>query len=199
MKVTTDQITEVTAPTVEPISLTEAKSHLRVDISDDNTLIGTYITAARQYVENYTGRSLVWRTYRAYLPCFADEIILPQRPISSITSVYYYDTASPGALTLLASTYYSLVNNVLRRTYGSTWPSVAYRDDAVQVTFVAGFDPTSSPITDYTESIPQAIKSAVKLIVGDLYENREAQHTHNTVVQANATVKMLLDQYRVYL
>lgn len=54
----------VTPATVEPVTLEEVKEHLRLDHDEDDGLIGTLITGARQYVELYTGRALAAATYR---------------------------------------------------------------------------------------------------------------------------------------
>ena len=50
-------LTRQTPPAVEPVTVAEAKAHLRVDISDDDTYIGTLITAAREWCEEYLDRS----------------------------------------------------------------------------------------------------------------------------------------------
>ena len=54
-----NSVTRATGPAVEPLTVAEAKLHLRVDISDDDTYIGTLITAAREWVENYLDRTLI--------------------------------------------------------------------------------------------------------------------------------------------
>jgi len=195
MKVLADKITQTVAPTAV-LTTAEAKSHLRVDISDDDTLIDSMISAATDYVELYTGRSFVTRTYRADLSGFADVIELPMRPIISITSIKYYDTNSPSVLTTLASSTYNLVNNVIYRTWGASWPSRYPRMDAVQVTFTAGDAPTSSPEVA-AENVPDAVKAAILLIVGELYENRESSVT-GLMYAKTKTVEMLLDGYRFY-
>jgi peptide/nickel transport system permease protein len=51
-----------TAPASEPITLTEAKAHLRVDFDDDDTLITAMIAAARGYVEEHCNRALLTQT-----------------------------------------------------------------------------------------------------------------------------------------
>jgi uncharacterized phiE125 gp8 family phage protein len=64
-----------TAPTSEPITRDEAKSFLRVDISDDDTLIDNLIQSAREFCEEYTGRTLINTTYKLSLDGFVEDDI----------------------------------------------------------------------------------------------------------------------------
>ena len=195
--VNTDQITD-TATITELMSTAEAKTHLRVDITDDDTLIANLVIAARQHVESFTGRSFAQHTYRADIANFHDVMVLPGRPVQSISNIKYYDTSSPQVLTTLAINVYSLSVASVVRNYGSTWPtSWAIRPDAVQITYVSGYLDAASPRAD---ELPVAVRQAMYLIIGDLYENREAQFTTGfNTIQPNQTVKMLLNPYRVYL
>ena len=52
-------LTLVSPPAAEPVTLAEAKSHLKLDTSDEDTLIASLITAARARAEWHTGRALV--------------------------------------------------------------------------------------------------------------------------------------------
>src|SRR5512139_2288241 len=83
----------ITAPTVEPVTTAETKSHLRVDTTADDTLIGTLITAARQDSEEYLNRALVTQTWDLYMDGFptTTKIKVPLPPLQSITSIKYYD------------------------------------------------------------------------------------------------------------
>lgn len=188
------QLTEITAPAAEPITTAEAKSHLRVDISDDDTLIGAYIEAARQLVEENTGRSFVDRTYRLDLPLFDTEIVLPMPPLLSVSSIKYYDTSN--SLQTLATTEYDIdyAGGRILQAYGGVYPDIYYRHDAVQITYVAGVGTTSSP----AGTVPERIKSAIRLLVGDLYENREAKIV-GTIHSINPTVDRLLGPSRMRL
>ena len=164
------QLTETSAPASEPLSVAEAKLHLRVSINDDNLLIESCIEAARQLIEENTGRAFVDRTYRLDLPYFDTEIILPMPPLLSVTSVKYYDTAN--AEQTLASTEYDIdvpAGRILQ-AYGGVYPATYHRHDAVQITYVAGVGTSNSP----EELVPERIKSAIRLLVGEMYENREA-------------------------
>ena len=197
LNITPDYVTETVAPAAEPVSRTEAKLHLRVDVTSDDTLIDVLIKAAREYVEKYTGRAFVRRTLRADLPYFCDSIRLPHSPIISISSVKYYNTDSPSVLTTLAATNYELSRDVLSRAYAGTWPAVDSRLNAVQITYLAGYASPSSPEV-LAENVPAAVKASMLLVIGDLYENREGQIIFPGAIQENKTVPRLLDPYRVY-
>jgi hypothetical protein len=86
---------------------------------------------------------------------------------------------------------------MVQRSYVGTWPSVYPRPDAVQITYTAGYSSTSSPF-NAASGVPAAVKSAILLTIGDLYENREGQIVYPGQIQENKTVMRLLDQYRVY-
>ena len=163
---------------------------MRVDISTDDTLIDTYIEAARQLAEENTGRAFVERTLRLDLPCFDTEIILPKPPLISVSEVKYYDSAN--ALQTLVAGNYDVDTPGGRILIASTgtYPSTYRRPDAVQITFSAGYESTSSP-KDYREAIPERIKAAIKLLVADMYENREASIV-GTIRSDNPTVARLL-------
>jgi len=197
-KVSTKQITETIAPVIEPVSLAEMRTHCRIDTSDHDTILGVMITAARQWVEIHLQRSLVQRTYRADIWDFYSVICLPLPPLSSITSIQYYNTDSPQALTTLDATAYrhDLGYSRIYRDTNVSIPAVSFRHDAVQITFVSGSEPSSDSPQDLAGNVPEAIKSAIKLQAADLFENRET----NTQLrmQELPTTKMLLAPWREY-
>lgn len=164
------KVTLVTPPAVEPVSLIEAKSHLRVDFSDDDTLIRSYITAARGYVEQHLRRALVTQTWESVLDYWpaTGRLMLPFPPLQSVTSVTYYD--EDGASAVFASSNY-LVDAVgepgcIVLKTNKSWPTVTLQEtNGVVVRFVAGYGVAAD--------VPEAIKAAIKLTLGTLYENRE--------------------------
>ena len=195
--VNSEYITETVAPTIEPVSVAEARDHLRVSIDDDDILIYNMLVAAREYVEIYCNRSFAKHTYRADLDCFSDEIRLPRKPIQAITHIKYYTAASPSVLTTLSSAVYSLTRDVVIRNYGQTWPAVDTVYNAVQITFQTGYSNLSSP-EDVIANVPKSVRQAILLVAGDLYENREGQVIYPGQIQENKTVQMLLNTHRVY-
>lgn len=151
----------VTAPVVEPLTIAEAKQHCRIFVDDDNALIASYITVARQGAEQYLNRAVPPQTWQAQLGGFADVIWLPMAaPLQSVSSVKYYDTA--GVLQTLASTYYTVdtVSEPGRvvRAPNQSWPAVqSDRLAPVIITYVCGWATV--------QDIPELIKAGIRLAV----------------------------------
>ena len=171
----------VTAPPVEPVTLTEAKAHLVIDsdVTDDDTYVTALIQVAREYAENYTRRAFVQRTLELTLPDFAGyqtEICLPYPPLQSITSVKYLD--ADGVLTTIAVADYQADTyrqpGRVKPAYLDSWPVVTRGDfNAVQIRYVAGYDLGAGSPTDYTSNIPKALKQWMLLRIGGMYRDRE--------------------------
>lgn len=197
--VSSRQITETVAPAVEPVSLAEMKAHVREDYSDNDTILVTMIKAARVFIEKQYQLSLVQRTYRADVEGFAQRFRLPRPPLSSIASIKYYTNDSPQVLTTLDADFYRADlgrGEIYIDASSTTIPSVATRHDAVQISYVAGYEPSTDSPQDLAANVPEAIKSALKLQAADLFENRET-HSQLRMVELDTT-KMLLAPWREY-
>ena len=194
MYLTALQFVETVAPTVEPVTTAQVKTALRIDTSSEDTFLDTLIVAARQHVEAVTGRALVERTLRWDVRYWANEVILLKPPLVSVTSITYRDVDN-AEQTWAASNYEvdAKGGRILLSSTG-TIPSSFDRYDAWQLTAQHGYDADNVSPASATGAVPEAIRSAIKLIVGDLYENREA--TTPFKIHANKTVDMLLASYR---
>lgn len=187
----------ITAPAAEPVSTSEAKSHLRVDTTADDTYIGTLITVARQNVESHLRRALISQTWEVVLDAFPAGVIrLPKPPLASVTSIKYTD--DEGNESTYSSANYVVDTDtepgrvVLKS--GQTWPAVTLAAvNGVRVRYVAGYGAAGS-------NVPQAIRQAILLVIGSLYENREdvlvAQGVSIGVLPFG--VVALLAPYRIY-
>lgn len=178
-----------TAPTHEPVTLIEAKDHLRVDHADDDALISALIVAARQWCEEYTGRQFMTSTWDWTLDEFASLFSVPRPPLQSVTSVKYLD--SDGVEQTLVSTAYRVdaisEPGRIALDYDQSWPSTYSVLNAVTVRFVAGYT-----------TVPEPIRQAVLIMVGELYENRE-DTIALTINSVPFGVRALLGPYRVNL
>lgn len=157
-------------PTIEPVTLAEAKSHLRVEIADDDTLIGNLIQAAREYIEDVTGRALITQTWRLSLSAWpsSDIIKLPRPPLVSATVAY---TDSAGTATTWAATNYDVDTEsepgLIRLAYGITWPTATLKPtNPIQITYVAGYGATAA-------SVPEYARQAILMLLAHWHENRE--------------------------
>lgn len=186
----------ITGPAVEPISLAEAKAHLRVDGSDEDALIGLLIQSARQAAEHEAGRVLVSQTWELVLDAFPTaEIELRAAGVLSIASVKYVDTA--GAEQTLAGAAYVLDAETapayLLPAAGYAWPATADTANAVRVRYVAGFGAAA-------DSVPASIRHWMLLHIGTAYAQRESVAAGVPVAELPGRYHAaLLDPWRVYL
>ena len=176
----------ITTPT-EPITLAEAKLHLRVDDTAEDSLITALISAARETCEDRIEGTVPVTGWRLTLDAFPDAIKLPRGPVASVESVKYIDTA--GVQQTLSPLDY-VVDTVSSPGYivpafGKAWPETRDQINAVEVEYTAG---SATP--------PAAIKAWLLLAVGDMYAHREASSDKPTV--AHGFADRLLDPFKVW-
>ena len=186
-------ITVVTQPQAEPVTLEDVYTHLRLDPEDsppthpDDDMLSRHITTARIEVEQITRRSLVEQTLRMSLsgfPCFQvrfgyDDDYYPRPgyvellrpPVLSVLSVKYYDFNNV-LQTVDSDEYFVTDDFVPKLQFKDTFavPETYKRDDAVRVEYVTGYTPEGSPPEDYAANIPGPIKDAILLGVQLLYD-----------------------------
>ena len=194
-------LTRATPPVTEPLTLTETKLHLRVDIDEDDNYILGLIAAAREWVESYLDRSLIYTQWTLRMDAFPAEIELPRPPMATTgthtaTTITY--TMETQATATLASTEYRVDRHstpgVMRKTYSGSWPAHLSDENAVTVTWWAGYGEDGT-------KVPRTIRNAMLLLIGHWYENRSAVLTGSISKEFEFSVKALLDsvswgQYR---
>ena len=215
----------ITSPNVEPLSLAEAKLHLRVDTNDEDTLISSLIVSARMAAENICRRALVTQSWRVVIDQFPS-------PAMNIGSANWYGPQwgiSPGPLTVMSPEGKTGFEIFLPMSPLVSVDSIKYIDiDGVQQTLANTeylVDAVSEPAritpaygkswpsirnqaaaveVSFTcgygsaSAVPEGIKAWIKIRVGSLYEFREevAIMTRGKI-DPLPFVDSLLDQYRV--
>lgn len=161
-------LTQTQAPGAEPCTAAEVRDVLRLDDTTEDALLGYFITAARQAVENYTGQAMVNRTLRVLYDGTPDSEALevPAFPLVSVSSVEYMALGETAWTTLDAASYrVDTDGGRIILAPGYVWPSSVEALGSFRVTFVAGYGAAAS-------AVPQGLREAVKLTAGALFENR---------------------------
>lgn len=149
-------------PITGAVTLVDAKSHLRVEISHDDEIINNLILVATSMAEHELGRALANQAIKLEMNCFPrGNIELNMPPVQSVTSIKYLD--ENGVLQTLSSSSYELVKDFLRPYVKSNqWPT----GTKIEVIYQAGFGDTTA--------IPHEIKQWILVQIGSMYENRES-------------------------
>ena len=215
-------LVQTVAPDSEPITLAEAKAWLRVDAANEDTLILSLITAAREHAETFTRRAFITQQFELSLDTFpgctraingalrADpryldrrhasdispnrEITLRRPPLVSVESVKYYD--STGALQTLDPASYFVDTRAQpgRIVLNSDydWPETQSRPNAVIIAYTAGYGADSA-------SVPGRIRTAMRYMVTHWFINRTPVETglRAAAIDVPHTAEMLLWQVRI--
>jgi uncharacterized phiE125 gp8 family phage protein len=201
----------ITPPAAEPVSLAEAKLHLRVDFDEDDALIQALISAARQAAEMLTQRQLVTARWRVVLDSFpgcglmgvpagqtftlpGHAILIPKSPLQSVLEICYRDMA--GVSQVMPSAHYTVDKACeparITPVFGQIWPVALPQIGAVSVTFDAGYGSAAD--------VPEGLKSWIKLRLGSLYAHREeVASMARGRIDPLPFVDGLLDPYKVPL
>ncbi len=146
-------------PVTESVSLTEAKDYLRVDGSDDDSLITDMIVAAREFAEEYLAKSLITQSWKLAFDETAPACTrLPMGPVQSVTSVKLI--AEDDSETIIDTSLYGL--NAAKDTLVFDEVSIGHQ---VEIVYVTGYGNNAS-------DVPAGIRQGILRHIAHLYEHR---------------------------
>lgn len=207
-------LTLITSPTTEPVSLIEAKAYLRIDNDNDaieDAYINSLITSAREYCESFQNRAYITQTWEMALPRFPFSAIndvdgykrgsvieIPKGRLQTINSFTYKDTS--GVITALNPEIDYNVSNrgILGKVcppFGMIFPlAILYPLDPVIINYTCGYG-------DNAGDVPTRVKQAMLLLISHWYENRMVVNDQRGVnpLELNFTVSSLLLQGKIPL
>lgn len=192
-------LTLVTAPTLEPLTDSEAANQVRVPTEGGyyNEELRRLIKAARLEVERRLNRQLLNATYDFKFdrfPCGYDSrIYIPKAPLSSVTSITYTD-ADGDSQTLATSVYKVIASREpgeIALKSSQAWPTVYDEPDVVTVRFVAGYGATAA-------SVPEGIRQAMLLMITDWFENRMGEGEVSQAVNSLLASHSVGDEFHAY-
>jgi hypothetical protein len=203
----------VTAPAAEPVTLNEVKAYLRIDGSDEDTMLTTFISVARQSIEDYLNRKMITQTWDLWLDNFGSELMfdslipdgvtdgklseylkvdraidIPIYPLQSVTYLKTYDDA--GTDTTMSSGDYIVdvytEPGRLALKNDTSWPSTYLRPvNGIQIRFVCGYGASGS-------AVPYPLKHAILEMCGKFYSARGCEDT-----TLNTVIMSILSPYRL--
>ena len=179
-------------PATKVVSVTDIKAQLRIDSSDEDTLLGYYIDAATDMAENYCNRHFITHQYKLYFneQVQTASLIFPNCTLEETGSnkpINWLD--ENGADQSSDKAYIDAFSNPSLAYLSSDFPGTTLKDNAAN-TFYFWFN------TGYgtaSTDVPEAIKQAIKLIVADMYYFREDRKR-----QFPMASQILLQPYKCY-
>ena len=184
----------ITPASAYPVSLTEAKSHLKVDTTADDTYITSIIKAATQLSEEYTNRFFIDTVIDQTCSDFAQLQTLFKSKVSAVAHVKYYD--NDNSLQTLSATIYDTQlqyePSQIQLAENQSFPSITKRNDAVVARYTVGYGSAAS-------DVPEIIKQAILLTIGNFYQNRNSVIVGRIATELPLNVKWLLDTYKVQI
>ena len=186
-----------TVPAQEPVGLEEMKAWARIDDADSDATISGNIVMARRWVETFTQRALITQTYTYKIDRFPGPITtvieLPGGFTQTLTSIAYLDTDG-NPQTWTASDYIADLTSepaLVGLAYNIDWPLIRLWDLPVTLTYSAGYG-------DDPGDVPEELRTSIKIIAAEHYENREDSIVGTTITGVPWGAKRLCESYRIH-
>lgn len=183
----------LSGPSIEPLTLDEAKAYLRVEHDDDDDVIAALIAGARVHVETQTRRALITQSWRLVRDRWPDDgrIAVTPVPLRSLTAarVYRLDGSTQSIDTAAFILDKASAPAVLSFAAGAL-PSPGRVVAGIELDVSTGYG-------DAATAVPEALRQAIRLLVAHWYENCGLIAVGGNVAVLPEAVAALLSHYRV--
>lgn len=183
---------QVTGPATEPLTVAEAKDHLRVDGTSEDALISSLILTSRLHIEAALGLALLSQSWKMYLDRWpkGGEVRIPLRPLQSANEIRVHDANGGSAVIDPALYVVDAVSSPGRVVLeGSNLPKPGRPANGIEISFLSGYGDTQS-------DVPAPIRQALLLLVAHWYEHRDPVEIGTPGVAIPTAVSRLLKPYR---
>lgn len=179
-------------PAIEPVTLAEAKAHLRLTGSDDDDYVAAMITAARIQVESATRRVLIDQTWRIYLDDWPTDgrVDLAIAPVRSVAAVTVYDAAGEPSELPPAGWILDVAAQPARFVFTGAVTRPGRPVNGIEIDVAAGYGASGL-------DVPQPLRLAVMTLVARWYEDREGLAYGIVPSKVAAAFEALVAPYRV--
>lgn len=165
-------------PTIEPITLQEAKLYLKISDNSFDDRINLLIKTSRINCENITGRDITIKSYKALINGFSYSVKLKKSKLQAIQNIKYYKNKE--LVTLDSSRYYIYESNDYSSVQFNDYIITDNIKQAIRIEFTAGY-----------VTIPEVLKQGMLANIAFLFNN----YGDCDMIQK----KLHLDLYRQYI
>ena len=181
-----------TAASAAILSTAEAKTHLKVDTDADDDYIDNLVSAATESAQIFTNRYFINTTITQYGDTWNDMATLFKSSVSSVTHIKYYNNDN-SLTTLDGAVYLTDIRSDPARIGlkpSQSFPSLADRIAAIECKYIVGYGSAAS-------DVPEGIRQAVLLTVGNFYENRQEVVIGRIATELPKSAQYLLEQFKI--
>ena len=183
----------LSAPAVEPVTLADAKQHLRVEHDADDDLIAALIAGARVHVEAQTRRALIsqsWRLSRDAWPADGRIAVLPVPLVALGAARIYRRDGSTQSIDPAAFVIDKAAAPAVLSFAAGAMPAPGRVIGGIELDLDVGYG--AAP-----DDVPQPLRQAIRVLVAHWYENRGLAAIGRAVAALPQTALALLAPYRV--
>jgi len=179
-------------PAVEPVTVAEAKAHMRVDSDAEDALIGSLLLTSRLHIETALSLAFITQSWKLTLDRWpaGREVELPLAPLISVGGVRVKDGSGSSATLSEQSYLLDIVSRPPRLVWNNTAPpqpgSVA---KGIEIDLTAGFGDTSA-------SVPAPLKHAILLLTAHWYEHRDPREVGHDGARIPDAISELINPFR---
>jgi uncharacterized phiE125 gp8 family phage protein len=183
----------LTGPSVEPLTLAEAKNYLRVEHDDDDAAVGALIAAARIHIETQTRRALITQTWRFIADAWPSDgrLRLSPAPLQQILAARVYEL---DGTTVTVDTEAFVIDKAaappLIAFMPWSLPTPGRDTGGIELDIKVGYG-------DAAASVPEPLRQAMRLLIAHWYENRGVAAFGSAMTLLPANIGALLAPYRV--
>ena len=182
----------MSGPAVEPVTVAEAKAHMRIDGSAEDTVIASLVLTSRLHVEAALSLALITQSWRVLLDRWpqGDTLELPLQPLQAVTEVRVRN-ASGGAPAVPATSYLvDIASKPPRLVWNSAVrPVPGVAANAIEIDITAGFGATAA-------SVPAPLRHAILLLTAHWYEHRDPSDIGTDAARVPDAVSDLIQPFR---
>lgn len=179
-------------PAVEPVTVADAKAHMRIDTAAEDVLIGSLLLTSRLHIETALSLALVTQSWKMTLDRWpkARGIALPLAPLRAVDGVRVKDASGNAVIVPEQSYLVDLASRPPRIVWNnSVPPQPGIAAKGIEIDLTAGFG-------DSAASVPAPLKHAILMLTAHWYEHRDPEDIGSDQARIPDAVSDLIQPFR---